>query len=66
VLVEKYHTAADVREESSAQLLSLDGEWFGCCNTIAAPFWIIDAAKGILSGMSGSPILAEDGSAIAS
>ena len=56
---------ADVREESSAQLLSLDGEWFGCkVQHNGGPFWFTDAAKGILSGMSGSPILAEDGSAI--
>jgi len=58
---------ADVRGESSAQLLSLDGEceWFGCKVQHNSGPVITDAAKGILSGMSGSPILAEDGSAIA-
>jgi hypothetical protein len=58
---------ADARGESSAQLLSLDGEceWFGCKVQHNSGPVITDAAKGILSGMSGSPILAEDGSAIA-
>ena len=46
---------ADVRGESSAQLLSLDGEceWFGCKVQHNSGPVITDAAKGILSGMSG-------------
>jgi len=47
---------ADVRGESSAQLLSLDGEceWFGCKVQHNSGPVITDAAKGILSGMSGT------------
>jgi hypothetical protein len=57
---------ADVREEASAQLLSLDGEWFRCKvqSVCGGSFCITDAVKDLVSGMSGSPILAEDGSAI--
>jgi hypothetical protein len=57
---------ADAPMESSARLLSLDGEWFGCKveNIQGGPLWITDATKGIVGGMSGSPILADDGSAI--
>jgi hypothetical protein len=56
----------DAAEESSARLLSLDGEWFGCRvqHINNGPLWIIDATKFIVGGMSGSPILADDGSAI--
>jgi hypothetical protein len=54
---------ADVFDETSAKLLSLDGEWFSCKvhSVRGGPFWITHAAKGIVAGMSGSPILAEDG-----
>jgi len=57
---------ADIPRETSAQLLSLEGEWFGCKvqHINDGPLWITDATKGIVGGMSGSPILADDGSAI--
>jgi hypothetical protein len=57
---------ADVREEASAQLLSVDREWFGCKvqHFNGGPLLITNAAKDMVGGMSGSPILAEDGSAI--
>ena len=47
---------ADVRGESSAQLLSLDGEceWFGCKVQHNSGPVITDAAKGILSGRDSS------------
>ena len=54
--------------EVSAQLLSLDGEWFRCrVNyplTSDAALWISDAAEPICGGMSGSPIVSESGAAI--
>ena len=51
--------------ECPAWLLSLDGHWFRC-DVIAHPcaLAIANAAEAIASGMSGSPIVTEDGSAI--
>jgi hypothetical protein len=50
---------------SEALMLSLDGEWFSCWITSAGrALWIEDAAQPIRSGMSGSPIILPDGSAI--
>jgi|SRR4029077_8339880 Trypsin-like peptidase domain len=46
-------------------LLSLDGEWFSCdVQQIGRALWIENAAQPIVGGMSGSPIIAEDGRAI--
>lgn len=52
--------------ESEAWLLSLAGSWGRCLvrHHENGPLWIEDAADGIHGGMSGSPILAGDGSAI--
>jgi hypothetical protein len=57
---------SDVHEEAAAQLLSLDGEWFGCKveAILGGPLLITDAGRGIVGGMSGSPVLAEDGTAV--
>jgi hypothetical protein len=57
---------ADAPKETSARLLSLEGEWFGCKvqHILGGPLWVTDATKGIVGGMSGSPILAENGAAI--
>lgn len=57
---------ANVPRETSAQLISLDGERFSCkVQPInGGPLRITNATKGIVGGMSGSPILADDGSAI--
>ena len=54
--------------ECSAFLLSLKNEWFAC-KVRYSPFgdgtlMISDATKGIVGGMSGSPILSEYGAAI--
>jgi hypothetical protein len=52
--------------ECRALLLSLSNKWF-TCRIRHAPdgmLMILDAAEGIAGGMSGSPILAEDGTAI--
>jgi hypothetical protein len=46
-------------------LLSLDGHWFRCdVQQHGGPLWISNAAEGIVGGMSGSPILTYDGTAI--
>ena len=49
-----------------ARLLSLDGRrWFSCTvRHFGGPLWITHAAEGVHSGMSGSPIVTEIGTAI--
>jgi hypothetical protein len=48
-----------------ARLLSLDGRWFSCTiRHYGGPLWITHAAERVLAGMSGSPIVAEAGTAI--
>lgn len=48
-----------------ARLLSLDGKWFSCTiRHFGGPLWITHAAERVLVGMSGSPIVAEAGTAI--
>jgi hypothetical protein len=48
-----------------AWLLSLDGKWFDCeVGHSGGPLWITKAARGIEGGMSGSPILSDDGIAV--
>lgn len=43
-------------------LLSLEGEWFRCLlDYVGGPLWVSAATNGIRGGMSGSPILREDG-----
>ncbi len=52
-------------EDGPAWLLALDGGWFRCAaRHFGGPLWIFDAAEPIIGGMSGSPILADDGTAI--
>jgi hypothetical protein len=59
---------SDVAEETaSAELISLSRQKFRCVVGSVrqrGPFWITDATQEIEGGMSGSPILAENGSAI--
>jgi hypothetical protein len=51
--------------DCSAWLLSLDGEWFRCSITgLGRSLWISGATADIVGGMSGSPILNDDGEAI--
>ena len=50
-------------------LLSLDREWQPCqaldtSHGPLSPFWLTNALSGIRGGMSGSPILNEEGAAI--
>jgi hypothetical protein len=48
-----------------ARLLSLDGRWFSCTiRHFGGPLWITHAAERVQGGMSGSPIVAEAGTAI--
>ena len=48
-----------------ARLLSLDGRWFSCTiRHFGGPLWITHAAERVHGGMSGSPIVAEAGTAI--
>ncbi|HUC12064.1 MAG TPA: serine protease [Stellaceae bacterium] len=48
-----------------ARLLSLDDRWFSCTiRHFGGPLWITHAAERVHGGMSGSPIVAEAGTAI--
>jgi hypothetical protein len=48
-----------------ARLLSLDGRWFSCTiRHFGGPPWITHATERVHGGMSGSPIVAEAGTAI--
>jgi hypothetical protein len=48
-----------------ARLLSLDGRWFSCTiRHFGGPLWITHADERVHGGMSGSPIVAEAGTAI--
>jgi len=50
---------------SIAQLLSLDGKWFSCrIRSLGLSLYIEDAEQPIPGGMSGSPIILPDGSAV--
>lgn len=56
----------DGPEEGRGWLLSLEGEWFGCtvnCES-SSPVYITHTAQPIKGGMSGSPIILGDGTAI--
>ena len=59
-------TGLPVRRECPAFLLSLSNEWFPCrvAHGPNGMLNILDAARGIAGGMSGSPIVATDGAAI--
>ena len=55
----------DAPRSGPAWLLSLKNAWFRCHLThFGGPLSITDAAEGIVPGMSGSPIVGDDGSAI--
>ena len=58
-------SVADAPEETPAWLLSLDKHWRQCMvRHVGGPLWLYDAKDGIHAGMSGSPVLLGDGSAI--
>jgi hypothetical protein len=51
--------------ETAAFLFSLDRQWFGCkVKSGGRMLWIEDAAQKIVGGMSGSPIITPDGTAV--
>jgi hypothetical protein len=46
-------------------MLSLDGEWFSCrVMSNGGPLWFNQADQPVIGGMSGSPIVLPDGSAV--
>lgn len=52
---------------SEARMLSLDGEWFACKvshNMTGGGLWFDQAEQPVIGGMSGSPIVLPDGSAV--
>jgi hypothetical protein len=59
---------ADAPEEGHGWVLSLDGKWFRCTVKYMkrrdGPLLVSDAAQPIVRGMSGSPIVSDNGSAI--
>jgi hypothetical protein len=57
---------SEAPREGSASLLSLAGRWFQCRVRHAniGPLFVFEASEDIVGGMSGSPIVAADGSAI--
>jgi len=56
---------SDPPRDGAARMLSLDGRWFECrARHLGGLLWVYDAAESIRGGMSGSPILGADGSAI--
>jgi trypsin-like peptidase len=56
---------ADAREKGQAWMLSIDNRWFECTvRDSGGALWMSNATTGIRSGMSGSPVLSNDGSAI--
>jgi hypothetical protein len=58
-------SVADAPEDTPAWLLSLDKHWRQCMvRHVGGPLWLYDAKDGIHAGMSGSPVLLGDGSAI--
>ena len=55
----------DAPEETAAWLLSLDKKWCQCnVRHLAGPLWLSGATEGIHGGMSGSPVILNDGTAI--
>ena len=52
-------------DSSRGWLLSLAGNWFSCnMSHYDGGLWVTEASQGIIGGMPGSPILADDGAVI--
>jgi len=59
------HVPAPPVWEGPARLVALDGRWLGCTLRAGSrALWVKDAAEPIVGGMSGSPILNNDGAAL--
>ncbi len=56
---------SDSSERADARVLTLNGQWTRCIaeHIVDGPLWLSEGA-GFAGGMSGSPILKEDGAAI--
>src|SRR4051794_22251871 len=55
----------DAPAQGRGWLLSLGNTWFQCVvRQNGGPLWIVDAAEGIVGGISGSPIVNDSGAAI--
>jgi hypothetical protein len=46
---------------ADAWLLSLEGQWLSCRLSAGSAIWVTDAARPIIGGMSGSPIITRNG-----
>ena len=59
---------ADAPEDGQGWLLSLDQKWFRCSvrymKYVDGPLWISGTSQPVVDGMSGSPIISDDGAAI--
>jgi len=59
---------AEAPENGPAWLLPLEGNWFGCTVQYLkdndGSLWICKTAQPIIGGMSGSPVVSDDGAAI--
>jgi hypothetical protein len=56
---------ADAPAETTGWLLSLDKRWGRCIvRQNGGPLWFSDAAEGIHGGMSGSPVMLDNGKAV--
>ncbi len=54
-----------LKAASAARMLSLDGEWFDCrVTSLGCSLWVEEGAQSIQPGMSGSPVVLPNGSAV--
>jgi hypothetical protein len=59
------HVQGEFGDQSCGWLLSLAGVWFRCkVSHYGGGLWVTEASHGIIGGMSGSPILNDDGAVI--
>ena len=56
----------EASEDEEGWLQSLKGHWFGCRVQYinGGPLWVSDTAEPVQGGMSGSPVVSQDGAAI--
>lgn len=56
----------EAEDGAPAWLLALNGRWFRCQVTTmpGGPLWIVGSSERIVGGMSGSPIVSDDGRAL--
>jgi hypothetical protein len=62
---EKVELLGPPQAQTRGWMLALDGHWFSCdVHAFERSLWIRNATSDIASGMSGSPILDDDGAAL--